>query len=539
MASKSTSFESLLEAVPDALVGMDSAGTIRFVNHQSELLFGYQRDDLVGKHVETLVPEVLWPVYLAHRDDYFADPRSRAMGLDLELSGRRSDGADFPLLVSLSAIDTEDLLLEFVAVSDLSRKKHAFEKAQRMTAIVENSEDAIIGKTRGGTITSWNPAAERMYGYSAREVIGKSIDVLAPEGRAGEIVAILARIRAGLSVDHFETIWVRKNGTSIRVSITVSPIRDEEGLVVGASTIARDMTEARTAFEAARAMIEASRDSLVTISSDGKITDANRATVAITGVPREELIGTDFSSYFTDPESADEVHRLLFAEGSGVNDYALTMRHRDGTLTDVLYSASAHYGTAGQVLGVFAAARDVSKLTEAGVAARSMIESSLDPLVAISPEGKITDANEATVSVTGVPRDELIGTAFSDYFTDPERANRIYRLVFEEGMAVDYPLTMRHRDGSLAEVRFNASAYRDGKGEVLGVFAAARDVTDQMRDQQEKAEQQALAMERLEELELFHRLTVGRELQMINLKKEIEYLRSFAPDDLGHFPEER
>jgi len=110
--------------------------------------------------------------------------------------------------------------------------------------------------------------------------------------------------------------------------------------------------------------------------------------------------------------------------------------------------------------------------------ARSMIESSLDSLVAISPEGMITDANEATVKVTGIPRDELIGTAFSECFTEPGKANAIYQLVFEQGMAVDYPLTMRHRDGTLTEVLYNASVYRDAGGKVLGVFAAARDVTE-------------------------------------------------------------
>ena len=92
MSSKTTKFESLLEAVPDALVGMDQAGVIRFVNHQTESLFGYGRDDLVGQPIQALVPEYLWEVYTEHREEYFADPRSRSMGLDLELIGRQRDG---------------------------------------------------------------------------------------------------------------------------------------------------------------------------------------------------------------------------------------------------------------------------------------------------------------------------------------------------------------------------------------------------------------------------------------------------------------
>jgi PAS domain S-box-containing protein len=155
-----------------------------------------------------------------------------------------------------------------------------------------------------------------------------------------------------------------------------------------------------------------------------------------------------------------------------------------------------------------------------------MIESSLDSLVAISPEGKITDANTATVKLTGVPREKLIGTSFSDYFTDPAKAEAIYQLVITEGMTMDYPLTLQHRHGHerLTEVLYNASAYRDTAGNVLGVFAAARDVTEQMQAQREAAE-------RLDQLEQFRRLAVGRELKMIELKKQIEYLKKSRPTE--------
>jgi PAS domain S-box-containing protein len=162
-----------------------------------------------------------------------------------------------------------------------------------------------------------------------------------------------------------------------------------------------------------------------------------------------------------------------------------------------------------------------------------MIESSLDSLVAISPEGLITDANEALVKATGIPRQELIGTAFSDCFTEPEKAEKIYQLVFADGMAVDYPLTLRHHNGhkTLTEVLYNASVYRDATGKVLGVFAAARDVTNQNQAHREIAQQQARELDRLAELEQFQRLTVGRELKMIELKKEIEHLKALLPPD--------
>jgi PAS domain S-box-containing protein len=333
----------------------------------------------------------------------------------LELRGRRREGTQFPVDIALSHTDTEDGPMVIAAVRDLTGRTKAAERrrySDQLAAIVEHSDDAIIGKTLEGIVTSWNPAAERMYGYSAKEVIGNSIDLLSPPGQAGEMHTILDRVRAGQPVERLETTRVRKDGSVITVSLTVSPIHDRLGAIIGASTIARDMTEQREAFEAAR----------------------------------------------------------------------------------------------------------------------SMIESSLDSLVAISPDGKITDANQATVKLTGVPREQLIGTSFSDYFTDPAKAEAIYQQVFTDGMAVDYPLTLRHRDGheTLTEVLYNASVYRDGAGNVLGVFAAARDVTEQMRAQREGAE-------RLAQLEEFQRLTVGRELKMIELKKEIEYLRKSGPTERDEF----
>ena len=158
--------------------------------------------------------------------------------------------------------------------------------------------------------------------------------------------------------------------------------------------------------------------------------------------------------------------------------------------------------------------------------ARSLIEATVDPLVMVSPEGKITDVNEATIRVTGVARDELVGTDFSDYFTEPDAARAAYRQVFAQGSVTDYPLTIRHTDGTLTDVLYNASVYKDAAGNVLGAFADARDVTAQKRAEREVAKQRARELDRLAELERFQKLTVGRELRMIELKKEIEDLRA-------------
>ncbi len=161
----------------------------------------------------------------------------------------------------------------------------------------------------------------------------------------------------------------------------------------------------------ARSLIEASLDPLVTISTEGKITDMNEAMANITGVTRVKLTGTDFFNYFTDPQKAREVYLEVFAKGS-VADSPLTLRHRNGKLTDVLFNGSVYKDDKGNVLGVVIVARDVTAQKLLSQYSLSLIEASRDPLFTISPEGKITDMNNASVKITEVSREKLIGTDF-------------------------------------------------------------------------------------------------------------------------------
>jgi len=422
-----------------------------------------------------------------------------------------------------------------VKVSVKAKEEKEYDETLLLAQVVISSYDAIITKTSEGVITSWNQGAERIYGYSAKEAVGQPISFLLPPGHRDEVPGILKRIKDGELIHHYETIRKRKDGKVIDVSLSVSPIKDRQGKIFGAATIARDITadvQARkqaeeklaAASQYARSLIESSLDPLVTISADGKITDVNEATIKVTGVSREKLIGTDFSNYFTEPEKAREGYQKVFAKGF-VTDYPLIIRHKSGRQTSVLYNASVYKDTTGDVQGVFAAARDITEQKQASQYARSLIESSLDPLVTISADGKITDVNEATIKVTGILREKLIGTDFSNYFTEPEKAREGYQQVFAKGFVTDYPLTIRHRDGKLTNVLYNASVYKDTNGNVIGVFAAARDVTEQKRVEGELAEQRQRELERLVELEKFQKLTVGRELKMVELKKDIDELR--------------
>src|SRR5450631_2823326 len=483
MSSKTTRFEKLLEAVPDALVGMDQKGVIRFVNRQTESLFGYDRDDLIGQPIETLVPESIWQIYAQHREGYFADPRTRSSGLDLELSGRLRDGTEFPVNISLSHIDTGDVLLVITAVRDVTKLRQAVRNAELVAAIVEYSDDAISGSTLAGFVTSWNPAAERMYGYSRKEMIGRSASLLAPDDRAGEMSAVLDRIKDGEAVEHLETTLVRKDGTRFPVSMTVSPIRDENGAVVGACAVHRDVTEQRQALAVAQhlaAIVQGSDDAIIATTLQGIITSWNRAAERLFGYSSEELIGTSAGALIP-KDRADEMRAILAKVSAGQHiEHLETIRVRkDAKVFPVSLTVSPISGRHGVVVGACVICRDVTELKHAERYARSLIEAGLDPLVTISAEGKITDVNEATVKVTGIARNKLIGTDFSGYFTDPGKAHEGYQQVFARGSVTDYRLTLRHRDGTLTDVLYNASVYRGAAGQVLGVFAAARDVTQQ------------------------------------------------------------
>jgi hypothetical protein len=256
----------LLEALPDAVIAVGPDGTILQVNSQAQDLFGYEREELMGQKVEMLVPQSYRSGHHKHRQNYAEAPKTRRMGADLELYGRRRNGSEFPVEISLSPVSTKSGTFVLSAIRDISDRKRideelrrANEELQRRTieqlgeyrsrlaSIIDTSEDAIISKNLDGTIASWNRGAERIYGYTPEEIIGKHISILAPSDRKDEIPEILRRIVLGENVDHFESIRVTKNGQQLDVSISVSPLRDAIGEVVGASVIARDITSQKRA----------------------------------------------------------------------------------------------------------------------------------------------------------------------------------------------------------------------------------------------------------------------------------------------------
>jgi len=256
----------LLETLPDAIIAVDRDGTMVQVNSQAQELFGYDRDELIGQKIEMLVPESYRRQHHHHRENFADAPKTRRMGANLELYGRRRNGSEFPVEISLSPVSTEKGMIVLSAIRDISDRKRIEEELRRaseelhrrtveqlgeyrsrLASIVDSSEDAIIGKTLGGIITSWNKGAERTYGYAPEEVVGKHISLLTPNDRTDEIAEILKKLARGESVEQHEAVRVTKDGRHLNVSLSVSPLRDASGDVVGGSVIARDITAQKRA----------------------------------------------------------------------------------------------------------------------------------------------------------------------------------------------------------------------------------------------------------------------------------------------------
>ncbi len=243
-------FEVTLASIGDAVVATDQDGSVTFLNHVAAHLTGWSPDEAIDQPIEKV-----FRIVNAHTRHPVESPAARALvsgevvGLGNHTLLIARDGTEWPIDDSAAPIrDREGNISGVILVfRDITQRRRQQIAMHQLAAIVESSEDAISSKDLNGNITSWNPAAQRLYGYAAEEVLGKSKALVIPPERADELPAALRRIRQGKRVEPYETVRVRKDGRRLDVSITISPIRDEAGEIVGAATIARDITDRKRA----------------------------------------------------------------------------------------------------------------------------------------------------------------------------------------------------------------------------------------------------------------------------------------------------
>ena len=508
-----------------SIIGKDIDGKILLWNEGARRIYGYGPEEVVGKANSSI---------LHTPEDVEAGKPREIMGAALRdgkwegtIQRVRKNGERFTARVVMTPRrDSSGQAIGFLLISkDITSEQRFAEDLRRanlfdsaivgdaqgaldfITNILESStEYSIIGKDLNGAILLWNEGARRLYGYEPTEVVGRANSSIlhVPEDiKSGKHLQIMqTALREGKWEGTIQRI--RKNSERFTARVVMTPRRDSSGKAIGFLLISKDISEEirltdelRATQLYTRSLIESNIDALMATDAVGIITDVNQQMAVLTGYGREDLIGSAFKNYFTDPTRAEEGIRRVLREGK-VTNYELTALSKDGRMTVVSYNASTFRDDKGRLQGVFAAARDITEqkkleqqLRESEAYNRGLIEASVDGLITVDPSGAISDVNEQMCRMSGYSREELIGTPFADYFADGDRATAGVNETFQKGIVTDYVLSLAKRDGKHLQVSFNASVFKDPSGNIRGIFASARDITEQARLQSQLADERA------------------------------------------------
>jgi PAS domain S-box-containing protein len=475
-----------MEAALEPLFAIDAEGRITDVNEAAAALTGVSRGRLISTSLT----------------DYFTEPAKAQEAFRRALASGRLE--DFPLAISRRTKEPAPVFLSANSYGDTAGKTLGVVAAIRDTAgqsyhlrsVFEASIDPLITLTPEGTISDVNDATVAITGISRENLIGSDFTGYFKEAAlAGELYRQASRTGR---VRDYPLTFRNSNGTLSEVISNASLFMDNEGEVAGILIAARDVTENNRALNElleAKSFLDnilqsSTKYSIIGKDQKGRILSWNEGARRNYGYQAEEVIGKDSIMLHAPEDVASGAVEKLMAEAhdNGVAEGEFLRIRKDGSRFVASVVMTRRDDSAGHHIGYLLMSHDITekkqadeRLQQAARHARNLIEASLDPLLTISPEGKITDANEAAAKVTGVSREEMLGTDFPGYFTEPAKAQEAYTLVFQKGLIRDYSLTIRHRDGTETYVLFNASVYRDNRGKVLGAFAAARDITERKR----------------------------------------------------------
>ena len=423
---------------------------------------------------------------------------------------RRSDGVyRWVLARGVPLLEADGSFTGYIgSCIDITERKRAEESVQRLAAIVESTDDAIIGLDLGGRITSWNKGAEQIFGYSADEAIGQAISLLIPEERRGEELKIFSRLHEGRHVRHYETVRLRRDGSSIDVSLTISPILDDEGRVNGMSKIARDVTPRKRheaelrrqdlALRESESRFRILADNIAQLAWMADITGAcfwfNQRWLDYTGIPSEHAIGWGWQKAHH-PDHADRVNRRYqqqIASGAVWEDTYL-LRSKDGNYRWFLTRATPIRDESGQILRWLGTNTDITNWKNAQEALRAserqlrlVTDNAPVYLTQIDRQHRFKFANQTYARRYGREVHQIIGThtaevigqqAYESIRPHIETALRGERVEFE--MEVPY---------ELLGPRWMHVVYvpeRNSEGDVMGLVAVLSDVTDRRQAERE------------------------------------------------------
>ena len=425
---------------------------------------------------------------------------------------------------------------------------------QYLSSIVESSEDTIISKTLDDITTSWNKAAEKMFGYTRAEIIGKSISVLIPPELYEEESKILKRLKKGERIDHYETVRLKKDGTRVFISLTVSPIKDNKGKVIGISKIARDITAKikmegevkklaleKRAEERFRLVVEAAPNAMIMVGKEGKMTLVNTQAETLFGYTRQELLGQKIEmlvperfrnnhtghrdGFFADPRTR--------AMGAGRDLFGLRKDNTEVPIEIGLNPIKTEEGTF-----VLASIIDITERKRAEERFRLVVEAAPNAMIMVGKEGKMTLVNSQTEVLFGYKRNELLDQKIEMLVPERFRGNHSgHRDSFfadpkTRSMGVGRDLFGLKKDGSEVPIEIGLNPIKTTEGTF--VLASIIDITER-----KKVEESILVQTKNKELEIFNeklkmkideldklnQIMMGREERILELKEEIKALK--------------
>jgi PAS domain S-box-containing protein len=437
-------FRVALASIGDAVIATDIKGRVTFLNPVAQALTGWQQEEAQRQPLEHVFrirnertgQPVENPVVKVFRE-------GKAVGLANHTVLVAKDGTTYPIEDSAAPIlDDDGTILGVIMVfRDATKERQAQESRRRLAAIVACSEDAIIGKSLEGIITEWNTAAERLYGYTAAEIIGQPFALLVPSERSAEVERSIQRLRSGEHLEHFETVRRRKDGSLVDVSVSYSPIRDETGAVEGTAVITRNITEQKQAYEALRRSEQELTDffenasvGLHLLGPDGRILRANRAELEMLGYSREEYVGHPIAEFHVE-ETVIRDMLECHARGEKVSNREARLRCKDGTIKDVLIDSSVLFEK-GRFLYIRCFTRDitdrkrleadllrrVNELAAAEGRIRSVVDHVIDGIITINAQGMVEAYNPAAQRIFGYPPAEVLGQNVKMLMPDPYHA---------------------------------------------------------------------------------------------------------------------